>query len=182
LLFSRKTRPPLEVALAEADLPLTGLPTAPLFAATSLLTYPMVCGLLILAVLALDVLGTDSGEPARLAEFTALCFYTQVPYCLLMIAIAWVWVPESFTLPSGVSAAELLFEVRRYRSTLLSEPLLSTGRLLSFYSLLWLAAVVSIALKVVGGLSPRATVVVAVVLFAICNAGTIIGAGMRLLT
>jgi uncharacterized membrane protein len=78
-IFSSRTRPGLEAALARADLPLTELPAAPLFAAMNILTYPMFFGLLTLAVLALDVVIKDSGQPTRLTEFTALSFYTQVP-------------------------------------------------------------------------------------------------------
>ena len=181
-IFSGRTRPVLEAALARSDLPLTGLPGAPLFAAMSILTYPMVFGLLTLAVLALDVVVKDSGQPARLTEFAALSFYTQVPYCVLMIAIAWVFVPDPLRLPVGSSTVELLTEEQRYRATMLSEPLLSTGRLLSYYSLLWLATVLSIALAVVDGLSTQATVAIAIVLFAVCAAGPIFGAAVRLLT
>ncbi len=148
-IFSGKIRPMLDTALARLDLPLASLPSGHLFVAMSALTYPMYFALLTLAVLALDVLTNDSGQPARLTELTALSFYTQVPYCLVMILIAWVWVPEPMRLPVGRSTAELLTEVQRYRETMRSGPLLSTGRLLSFYSLLWLAAVLSIALKVV---------------------------------
>ncbi len=98
-IFSGKTRPIVDAALARLDLPLTGLPSGYLSVAMSILAYPMFFGLLTLAVLALDVLVKDSGQPERLTEFTALCFYTQVPYCLLMVAIAWVWVPEPIRLP-----------------------------------------------------------------------------------
>ncbi len=97
-IFSGKIRPMLDTALARLDLPLAGLPSGYLFVAMSALTYPMYFALLTLAVLALDVLANDSGQPARLTELTALCFYTQVPYCLLMILIAWVWVPEPLRL------------------------------------------------------------------------------------
>ncbi len=180
-IFSDKTRPMVDSALARLDLPLTGLPSPHLFVAISALTYPAFFGLLTLAVLALDVLVKDAGQPTRLTEFTALSFYTQVPYCLLMILIAWVWVPDPIRLPAGLSTAELLTQVRDYQATLLSEPLLSTGRLLSYYSLVWLAAVLSIALKVVTGLSTRATVVMAIVLFTVCAAGPFLGAGVRLL-
>jgi len=134
-----------------------------------------------LAVLALDVLGNDSEQPARLTELTALSFYTQVPYCLLMILIAWVWTPEPMRLPSGLSTIELLTEVHRYRETMRSGPLQSTGRLLSSYSMLWLAAVTSIALKVVTGPSLSANVVVAMMLLTVCAAGPILGAAVRLL-
>ena len=99
-IFSGKTRPTLDTVLARLDLPLTGLPSGHLVVAMSALTYPMYFGLLTLAVLALDVLANDSGQPARLTELTALSFYTQVPYCLVMILIAWVWVPEPMWLTS----------------------------------------------------------------------------------
>ena len=180
-IFSGKTRPMLDAALSRLDLPVTGLPSGPLFAAMSALTYPAFFALLTLGVLALDVLVGGSGQPARLTEFTALCFYTQVPYCLLMILIAWVWVPVPIRLPAGPSTAELLAVVQGYRETMQSEPLLSTGRLLSYYSLLWLAGVLSAALKVVAVLSTRATVVVAIVLFTVCAAGLILRAVVRLL-
>ena len=180
-IFSGKTRPMLDTALARLDLPLTGLPSGPLFVAMSALTYPMYFALLTLAVLAIDVLGNDSGQAARLTEVTALSFYTQVPYCLLMVLIAWVWVPEPIRLPSGRSTVEFLTEVQRYRETMRSGPLLSTGRLLFSYSMLWLATVTSIAIKVVTDLSTRATVVVAMLLLAVCAAGPILGAAVRLL-
>ena len=180
-IFGAKTRPMVDAALARLDLPLTGLPSGHLFVAMSALTYPMFFGLLTLAVLALDVLVTDSWKPARLTEFTAVSFYTQVPYCLLMTLSAWVWVPEPIRLPAGPSTVDVLTAVQRHRDTMLSGSLLSTGRLLSYYSLLWLAAVLSIALKVVTGLSTRATVMVAIVLFTLCAAGPILGAAARLL-
>ena len=181
-MFSGKTRPLLDTALDRLDLPLTGLPSGLLGVAISALSYPMFFGLLTLAVLALDVLVTDSGQPARLTEFTALSFYTQVPYCLLMILIAWIWVPEPVRLPVGPATAALPVVVQRYRDTILSGPLLSTGRLLSYYSLLWQAAVLSVAFKVVAGLSTRATLMMAVVLFTLCAAGPILGAAVRLLS
>ena len=98
-IFSGKSRPIVDTALARIDLPLTGLPSGHLFVAMSVLAYPMFFGLLTLAVLAVDVLAKDTEQPARLTEFTALGFYTQVPYCLLMIVIAWVWAPEPIRLP-----------------------------------------------------------------------------------
>mgnify|MGYP001156504041 CR=1 FL=1 len=178
-IFSDKTRPVVAAALARLDLPLAGLPTGHMFVAMSVLTYPMYFGLLTLAVLALDVLTTDSGESARLTELTALSFYTQVPYCVIMILIAWVWVPEPLRLSTG-SSTDVLTAVYRYRDAMLSGPLLSTGRLLSYYSLLWLAAVLSVALTVVCRLSTRATVVTTIVLLTVCVAAPILGGGVRL--
>ena len=181
-IFSGKIRPMLDAALARLDLPVTALPSGPLLVLVSALTYPTYFALLTLGMLALNVLVGDSGQPARVTEFTALSFYTQVPYLLSMVLIAWVWVPEPIRLPVGPSSAELLAAAHGYRETMWSAPLLSTGRLLSYYSLLWFAAVLSAALKVVAGLSTRATVVVAVILFTVCAAGLLFGAAVRALS
>lgn len=179
-LFSAKTRPLVDAALATLDLPLPGLPSERLLIAMSVLTYPMFFALLTLAVLAIDVLLKDSRQPAHLTEFTALSFYTQVPFCLVMIVIAWAWAPEPMRLPAG-SAAELLSATYRYRDAMQAGPLLSTGRLLSYYSLLWLAAVLSLALQAVAGLSTRATVAAAAVLLAVCASGPLLRAAAQLL-
>ena len=57
-------------------------------------------------------------------------------------------------LPLGASQAEVLVHVHRYQRALEVLPLLSTARLLSYYSLLWLAGVVAIGLKIVEGGQP----------------------------
>jgi hypothetical protein len=104
------------------------------------------------------------GSPARLTEFTALGFYTQIPVCLLLVAIAWLWQPE----PAPLAMSH-------YRDTLLSEPLPSTGRLLSLYSLIWLASTLTIALKVEARLSRGGTALAALALLTICAGGPLVG-------
>jgi len=69
--------------------------------------------------------------------------------------------------------------VNAFRDTLLSGPLLSTGRLLSIYSLIWLATVLTIALKVLTRLSTVGTTVVALGLLAICAGGPLVGMGLE---
>ncbi len=105
-IFSGKIRPILDTALARLDLPLTGLPSGHLVVAMSALSYPMYFGLLTLAVLALDVLTNNSGQPARLTELTALSFYTQVMPNALQEAVNRIS-EELFTIvhsPAGTSA------------------------------------------------------------------------------
>ena len=133
----------------------------------------MFYGVMLLAMLALDVVASGSEQPRLLAKFTAVSFYTQVPWCIVMIAITWYWTPEPLRLPLGASEAEVLEAMTRYQATVRSGPLMSTGQLLGHYSNLWLAAVLAIALKVVGSLSLRATVAAGTVLFVICMAGPI---------
>lgn len=173
-ITSAKLVPALEEAVALLDIPLSEFPLQGMALVGNLLGYPMFFGMMCLAMLALDVVASGSEQPRLLAKFTAVSFYTQAPWCVLMLAIAWYWTPEPLSLPAGASRPEILEQVGRYQTTVLSDPLMSTGRLLEKYSLLWLSAVLAIALKVVGSLSVRATVAAAAVLFVICMAGPMV--------
>lgn len=180
LVLTAKTRPLVEAAL-EGRLPATGLLPTYLVAAVTALSYPVFFGLLVLAMLALNVMVKNPGPPDRLTEFTALSFYTQVPCGLLLLVIAWQWEPQGIRLNLDVPTAELLSAVNAFRDTLLSDPLPSTGRLLSIYSLIWLASVLSIALKALTRLSTGATAIVAVSLLVICVGGPLVGMVLEML-
>lgn len=173
-LLTAKLIPEMDKVTAAIDAPFAEFPMQGLALVGNLAGYPMFFGVLLLAVLALDILASGSEQPRLLAKFTAVSFYTQVPWCLVMIAVAWYWTPEPLRLPVGASETEMLEEVARHQATLYSGPLMSTGRLLERYSLLWLSAVLAVALKVVGSLSVRTTVAVGTVLFVICMAGPIL--------
>ena len=173
LINSAKILPALEEAIAILEVPFPDFPLRSMAFAAGLMGYPMFFGVLFLAMLALDILASGSEQPRLLAKFTAISFYTQVPWCIVMLAIAWYWTPAPLRLPVGASEAEIMDQVGRYQMTARSGPLMSTGRLLEYYSLLWLSAVLAVALKVVGSLSVRATVVVGIVLAAVCLAGPI---------
>ena len=165
-----KTLPELERVMPLVETPLAEFPVRSLAVVGGFLGFPMFYGVMLLAVLALDVVAAGSQQPRLLAKFTAVSFYTQVPWCIVMIAIAWYWTPEPMRVPVGASDTEILEAATGYQRSLQSGPLMSTGRLLGHYSNLWLSAVLAIALKVVGSLSVRATVAVGAVLFVICMA------------
>lgn len=170
-MANAKMRPARDAAIAAIDAPFADFPFQGLVLAGGLLGYPMFFGVMFLAVLALDIVASGSEQPRLLAKFTAVSFYTQVPWCLLMIAVTWYWTPEPLRLPVGASDAEVLETLTRHQEIALSGPLMSTGRLLEHYAQLWLSAVLAVALKVVGSLSIRATVAAGAVLFTICMAG-----------
>ena len=172
-ITSARILPAMEDAIAVIDVPFAEFPLQSIAFVAGLLGYPMFFGVMFLAVLALDIVASGSEQPRLLAKFTAVGFYTQVPWCIVMIAIAWHWTPEPLRLPVGVSQAEIMEQMTRYQVTVRSGPLMSTGQLLGHFSQLWLSAVLAIALKVVGSLSVRATVAVGTVLFVICMAGPI---------
>ena len=163
----------MEGAIAAIDVPFAEFPLQSMAFVAGLVGYPMFFGVMLLAVLALDVLASGSEQPRLLVKFTAVSFYTQVPWCIAMIAIVWHWAPDPLRLPVGASQAEVMEQMTRYQVTARSGALMSTGQLLGHYSGLWLAAMLAIALKVVGSLSVRATFVVGAVLFVICMAGPI---------
>ena len=168
-----KTLPEVEKVMALVETPFVDFPAQGLAVVGGLLGYPMFYGVMLLAVLAIDILVSGSEQPRLLAKLTAVSFYTQVPWCIVMIAIAWHWTPEPMRLPVGASDTDILEAAARYQRGIQSESLMSTGRLLGHYSNLWLSAVLAVALKVVGSLSVRATVAAGTVLFVICMAGPI---------
>jgi hypothetical protein len=168
-----KILPVMEDGMAALDLPFADFPMQSLALVGGLLGFPMFYGVMLLAVLALDVVAAGSQQPSLLARFTAVSFYTQVPWCIVMLAIIWYWTPEPVRLPVGASERDIMEAMARYQTAIQSGPLLSTGRLLGHYSHLWLSAVLAIALKVVGSLSVRATFAVGAVLFVISMAGPI---------
>ena len=168
-----KTLPEMERVMALVETPFAEFPVQGLAIVGGLVGYPMFYGMMLLAVLAIDILVSGSEQPRLLAKFTAVSFYTQVPWCIVMIAIVWHWTPEPMRVPVGASNTEIMEALADHQRSLQSGPLLSTGRLLEHYSNLWLAAVLAVALKVVGSLSVRATFAVGTVLFVICMAGPI---------
>ena len=172
-LTTAKMLPEMQRILALTETPFPDFPAQGLAVVGGLLGYPMFYGVMLLAVLAIDILASGSEQPRLLAKFTAVSFYTQVPWCIVMIAIVWYWTPEPIRLPVGASNTDIMEAAAGYQRSLRSDPLMSTGQLLRHYSSLWLSAVLAIALKVVGSLSVRATFAVGAVLFAICMAGPI---------
>ena len=172
-LTTAKMLPEMQRILALMETPFADFPAQGLAVVGGLLGYPMFYGAMLLAVLAIDILAGGSEQPRLLAKYTAVSFYTQVPWCVVMIAIVWHWTPEPIRLPVGASNTDIMEAAAGYQRSLQSDPLLSTGRLLGHYSNLWLSAVLAIALKVVGSLSVLATFAVGAVLFVICMAGPI---------
>ena len=171
-IMSGKTLPLLEVALGDQ----LSIPSAirSLAVLGGLIGYAALFGVMVLAMLALNVLVGQPGPADRLTEFTALAFYTQIPCNLVLVALMWVWEPESaLRLSPDVSPSEIADASRRFQDAVSSEPLPATGLLLSRYSAVWLAAQLSIALNVLARLSTRSTAAIALVLALILFAGPI---------
>lgn len=135
------------------DVPVEMLPPSALMTISTMLGYPASYAMALLALLSINVLYKDAAKPSRLAEFTGLCFLTQIPVCLLTVAMALSYEPEPFRPTTGISrlAAMDAFIDRQNASA----PLFII-RMLSYASALWLAAQLAAALRVAGHLSARA--------------------------
>lgn len=104
-----------------------------------------------LAVMALDALFAQSGRARRLVEFTALSYWSQLPFAAVWLGItAWWWRPEPLHLPHGVTSAELLEILRTYRENA-DAGVLATLRLVGTYFWCWFVALQCAALRAVAG-------------------------------
>ena len=135
------------------DVPTEMLPPPLLTTISVMVGYPAWFGMALLALLSINVLSRDAAAPARLAEFTGLCFLTQLPFCLVAIGVALGYEPEPFRPPRGASPATVLAAFAERQT---EDPALSIMRTLSYASALWLASQLTAALRVAGQLSPRA--------------------------
>jgi hypothetical protein len=79
LILALKTRPLLEAAFAELGLSTAALPPAQVFSVLALFGYPITYGMAALALIALDVVVTDSGESRRLGQFAGCAFSASCP-------------------------------------------------------------------------------------------------------
>ena len=160
-VLGQRARPAQIELLRYLDVPVEMLPPSLLMTIAMMLGYPAWFGMALLALLSIDVLYKDAAPPARLAELTGLCFATQIPFCLIMIAVAVDYRPAPFLPPSEASRAAALAEFVDGQA---ASTALSGARMLSHASALWLASQLTMALTVAGKLSPRAAVISALFL------------------
>ena len=157
-LLGQRTRDVQVSLLRYFGVPAEMLPPPLLTTISVMLGHPAWYGMALLALLSINVLYKDAAKPSRLAEFTGLCFLTQIPFCVVTVAIAAVHEPEPFRPTPGVSRMDVLsaFVDRQNASASLS-----AIRTLSHVSALWLVSQLTAALLVAGRLSTQAAAVAA---------------------
>ena len=141
--------------LRHLDVPIEMLPPPPLMTISTMLGYPAWYAMALLALLSINVFYKDVAQPPRLAEFTGLCFLTQIPLCLLTIAMVLNYEPAPFRPTAGISRLAALDAFIDHQNA--SAPLFII-RMVFYASALWLASQLAAALKVAGRLSTRAAV------------------------
>jgi hypothetical protein len=153
LMFSSKAQPIVQEFLAREHLQQTDMRMfgvlASIFAGAS---WAATCGTMIAAVVCFDVLFEDSGRLKRLAEFTALSFFAQLPFCVLIIVVAWFWSPEPIGLALDSSPGELAATIQQWKGEMFGWWPLAASRVIGYYALTWQVVLIGIFLKVVSRL------------------------------
>ncbi len=154
LVVMDKTRRVAEVAFAGVAAP--ALPPAWVGAAIGIISSVtaafFVFALGALALSALDMFFAQSGRGRRLVEFTALAYWSQVPFTAVWLGIvAGWWEPAPLRLPPGATSVELLEILSAHQEASAGEPLPATLRLVASYFWCWLIALQAVALRVVAG-------------------------------
>jgi len=120
-----------------------------------------------LALVCLDVVTKDSRRGGRLAEFAALAFFAHVPYAIASVVLVHLWSAGEPAASAWASLEDLSRGLDVQRAATLGSPLLSTARLLSYYSSAWYALVITASLQAVTGMKTRGTWLAAAFLLAL---------------
>ena len=100
------------------------------------------------------MLFTGSGRTRRLIEFSALAYWTQVPWTAVVAGVVlWGFELAPLRLAAGATPTELADAMRVYQEDSASTAGLSTMRLVGSYFWCWLVALQATALRVVSGFS-----------------------------
>lgn len=178
LVLSEKAQPVLREFLVQENLAAADMHAFSTVAASAgFASYFLNYGMMALAVVCLDVLLKDSGRLPRLAEFTGLSFFLQLPYCVLMLIAAYLWVPDPVLLPTSTSPSEIRLAIQEWRQVMFSWPLFVASRTIAYYLLAWQAILLAICLKIVSGLSTRAVLLAGGLLLALSALVQSIGPG-----
>lgn len=165
-IFAAKNEAMLDRLAVVTNASVGSLAAARLSTLSTVFGYPMLYGIVTFAMICFDILGRDSRNARRIAEFTGIAFAACVPACLFMCLVAVVWVPPPLDLQLHASMSQIEHAIDVYRQALASDPLISTGRSLYYASLAWLVALLACILKVAAGYTTRTAAAAACVLFA----------------
>ncbi len=160
-IISHRTRSAQVGLLRHLDVPAEMLPPPMLTTIGVMLGYPAWWGMALLALLSINVLYKDAATPERLTEFTGLCFLTQLPFCIVTVAVALGYQPEPFQPPAGASRMRVLAAFVERQA---ADPAVMLLRTLSYASALWLVSQLVVALRVAGQISTWAAAVSALFL------------------
>lgn len=104
------------------------------------------------ALVVLDLLFSQSGRASRLVEFSALAYWTQVPWAVsATVLIVGLVELEPVTLPASVQTAEVPRMLADQQVAHAATPLQRAMGLVGMYFQIWLAALQACALRVVSG-------------------------------
>jgi hypothetical protein len=165
VILAGKIQEVLAAALPHMDAAGALAPPLTASALTTVAGYPVAFGFCAMALICLDVLLVDSRRAPQLAACAGYTFYTQVPAAVLLIVAVCCWSPLPLIVDAGSPLAGLQRAAFDYREAVRSAPLFVIADSVADLSLLWFAAMLGVALRVVSGVSIRAAVLSASLLW-----------------
>jgi hypothetical protein len=159
LFFWAKAQPLIALAAAQAGVPMFMLQSFQYMGIVSATSVWLVVWLVASAMLvAIDILTADTTGLVRLFELNALAFYSQVPWLVAVVVLAWVYEPLSSELATGGAATGVSLE--RLTRLLRDDPTLVAVRTFGECSSLWLHGLFGICYHVLSKVPlPRALLV-----------------------
>jgi hypothetical protein len=164
-ILAERVQEVLAAALPHMDAARSLTPPLSASALTTVVGYPVAFGFSAMALICLDVLLVDSRRAPQLAACAAYTFYTQVPASVLLIVAVCLWSPAPLILDAAYPLAGLQHAALEYREAVRSAPLFAIAESVAELSLLWFAALLGVALRVVSGVSVRAAALSACLLW-----------------
>ena len=109
-------------------------------------------------LVALDLLFSQSGQARRLVEFSAIAYWSQVPWAVVGTGLMLMLMEfEPVTVPPGVQATEIPGLLADHRMAHAAAPLQQVMGLMGMYFRIWLAFLQACALRVVSEFSVAGT-------------------------
>jgi hypothetical protein len=178
LVVAAKVQPDIEALTAALGVSAGMVPSGHVFAFFGVAGYPVACGAVVLAAIALDGWLGGVGRPARLAEGAVWCFYSHVPSAAFALAAAWWWEPRPIRIAPGLGSADVVALASEYQAAVVNAPLFLTSRVIASYAALWLIGLLAVLLRVESRLPTSGVVVAVAVLLVVAAAAGFVGPGL----
>ena len=178
LVVAAKVQPDIEALTAALGVSASLVPAGHVFAFFGVAGFPVACGAVVLAAIALDGWLGGVGRPARLAEGAVWCFYSHVPSAAFALAAAWWWEPRPIRIAPGLGSADVIALAGEYQAAVVNAPLFLTSRIFASYAALWLIGLLGVLLAVESRLSTTGVVVAVGALLLVAVAAGLVGPGL----
>jgi hypothetical protein len=170
LCIANKTRPLLERISRQAWLTPRHLNLIiAITAGNAASSFLIIFGLSVVGLVSIQVLFKDFGNAKRLAEAAGICYFSQIPSCLVLVWCSLRWKLPSGTFPA-VSGNDFITMTQSVRQLVAQSSTFAPIHFVSAISMLWLFVLMTCVLRYVGEL-PLRSIALATAILASAIAG-----------